>query len=125
MTADQVQSLINDVPCDLCNAPQGLELYLVLAAMIDLANGDPVPETTQGLIDEANCLLCLVSPGLVPYLMIAALREISSGGGGGGGATCGVVNPVATPSGSCGLYINTVAQSLWYWSGSAWVALIQ
>lgn len=86
MTAAEVQELINEVPCDLCNSPPGLQWYLVLAALVDVANGDPVPTTTQGLVDEANCLLCLVPPGLVPYLMVQAIRGISAGGGGTGGA---------------------------------------
>ncbi len=129
MTATEVQDLINDIPCDLCNAPPGLAWYLVLAAMVDLANGDPVPETTQELISEANCLLCLVSPGMVPYLMIAALREISSGGGAGGGSgvTCGIGDPVAAPIGTCGVYIdntNPAAPEVWVWNGVAWVAVI-
>ena len=128
MTADEVQTLIDSVPCDLCNSPPGLQMYLVLAAMIDIANGDPVPETTQGLITEANCLLCMVPPGLVPYLMVQALRDISSGGGGGGGGSgsvlCGAVDPVAAPSGTCGLYYRTNDGSLWKWNGAAWQALL-
>jgi hypothetical protein len=82
MTASEVQEIINDVPCDLCNSPPGLAWYLVLAAFLDLANGDPVPETTQALITEANCLICMVPPGLVPYLLIQAARNISTGGSG-------------------------------------------
>jgi len=121
MTADEVQTLIDSVPCDLCNSPPGLQMYLVLAAMIDIANGNPVPETTQGLISEVNCLLCMVPPGLVPYLMVQALRDISSGGGagGGGGVTCGAGAPVAAPASGCGLYINTTDGTLFeYYSGS-------
>lgn len=119
MTAEEVQTLINDVPCDLCNAPPGLQWYLVLAALIDLANGDPVPTTTQGLISEADCLLCLVPPGLVPYLMVQALRDISSGGG--GAVTCGSGAPVAAPSGTCGLYYDNDTGIIYQWNGAAWV----
>lgn len=118
MTAEEVQTLINDVPCDLCNSPPGLQWYLVLAAMIDVANGDPVPTTTQGLITEANCLLCLVPPGLVPYLMVQALRDIS-GGGGGGGIQCTVGIPVAAPTSDCAIAIDENDGTLYlYYSGS-------
>ena len=122
MTADEVQTLIDSVPCDLCNSPPGLQPYLVLAAMIDIANGNPVPETTQGLITEANCLLCMVPPGLVPYLMVQALRDISSGGGGGsgGGVTCGAGAPVAAPSSACALYVDTTTGTIYSYYGGAW-----
>ncbi len=85
MTADEVQTLIDEVPCDLCNAPPGLAMYMVAAALIDLSQGNAVPDTTQELINEANCLLCLVSPGLLHFVMIQAIRGISAGGGGGSG----------------------------------------
>jgi len=129
MTADEVQTLIDSVPCDLCNSPPGLQPYLVLAAMIDIANGTPVPETTQGLITEANCLLCMVPSGLVPYLMVQALRDISSGGGGGGGGTGGVIcftgaDPVAAPTNPCTLAYRTDDGSLWKWNGAAWGQLL-
>lgn len=118
--------MVNEVPCDLCNSPPGLQWYLVLAAMIDIANGDPVPETTQELVTEANCLLCLVPPGLVPYLMVQALRDISSGGGvgGTGGVTCSTADPVAAPANACTLHYRTDNGSLWKWNGAAWEALL-
>lgn len=124
MTAEEVQTLINDVPCDLCNAPPGLAWYMVAAAMIDLANGESVPMTTQELISQTDCLQCLVPPGLLPYVMIQALRGISTSISSGGGVTCGAADPVAAPSGSCGVYFNTATQSFWAWDGAAWVALI-
>lgn len=92
MTADEVQTLIDGVPCDLCNSTPGLAMYMVAAALIDLSNGQPVPDTTQGLISEANCLFCLVPSGLLPYVMIQAIRGISAGGSGGGGEA-GVGSP--------------------------------
>lgn len=125
MTADEVQTLIDGIPCDLCNAPPGLAWYLVAAALIDVANGEPVPETTQGLISEANCLICLVPPGMLPYLMIQAIRNISSGGGGsGGGVTCSNADPVAPPSGSCGLHYRNDNGALWKWNGATWDQLL-
>lgn len=125
MTIDEVQTLVSEIPCDLCNAPPGMAWYMVAAAIIDLSNGDPVPATTQELVTEANCLMCAVPPGMLPYLMITALRNIAGGGGGIGGVTCGSGDPVAAPSGSCGLYVDTDAPpSLWAWDGAAWQQLI-
>lgn len=84
MTAAEVQELIDGIPCDLCYLlPGNMVNYAILAALIDVANGDPVPESTQELIAESNCLICMVPPGLVPYLMIQAIRGITGGGGGG------------------------------------------
>jgi len=125
MTAAEVQTLIDDVPCDLCNAPPGLAMYMVAAALIDVSNGDAVPESTQELISEANCLLCLVPPGLLPYVMIQAIRGITTGGGGGtGGVTCSAADPVAAPANACTLHYRTDNGNLWMWDGAAWVALI-
>lgn len=127
MTAAEVQTLIDDVPCDLCNAPPGLAMYMVAAALIDLANGEDVPVTTQGLISEANCLLCLVTPGLLPYVMIAAIREISASGGGGGESGAGSPEGVVTADPGV-TYWDTAGQSLWVKNAGAgatgWVQVI-
>ncbi len=117
MTADEVQTLIDDVPCDLCNAPSGLAYYMIAAALIDLSQGNAVPDTTQELITEANCLLCLVSPGLLPFVMIQAIRGISSSGG-AGGVLSGVGAPVADPGTTAALYIDTATGALYMWYGS-------
>lgn len=124
MTAAEVKTLIDSVPCDLCNSPPGLQMYLVLAALIDVANGDPVPDTTQGLITEADCLLCMVPPGLVPYLMVQAIRGISGAVISGGGVSCSTADPVAAPTGTCGLHYRTDDGSLWKWNGAAWGQLL-
>lgn len=124
MTAVEVQDLIDDIPCDLCYMSPGMVPYAVLAAMLDVANGTPVPETTQGLIAEANCLFCVVPAGMVPFLQIQALRNISSGGGGSGSVTCGVSDPVAAPTVACALHYRTDNGAVWFWNGAAWVQLI-
>lgn len=75
MTGAEIQALVDDIPCDLCNISPGLAPYAVLAALIDVSTGNPVPDTTQELLTEANCLTCLVPPGLVSALMIQAIRN--------------------------------------------------
>ena len=99
-------------------------MYAVLAALIDVGNGDTVPTDINELMEQISCLKCAIQPGDVGLLILGAVSNITGGGGGGGGVTCGAVDPVAAPSGSCALYVNTVAQSLWYWDGVSWTALI-
>jgi hypothetical protein len=45
-------------------------------------------------------------------------------GVGGGGVTCGAADPVAAPTGTCGLYFKTSNGTLWAWTGAAWLELI-
>jgi hypothetical protein len=118
-TASEANALIADATCDMSCLPPGLVMYAILAALIDVGNGLPVPDA-QTLASEANCLLCYLSPGMVPYAILQAIRGISSGGGGSGGVTCGAADPVAAPSGTCGLYYRTNDGSLWKWNGAAW-----
>lgn len=123
MTAAEVQSAINEIPCDLCYMSPGLVQYAVLAAMLDIANGDPVPADTQALISEANCLLCLVPPGLVPYLQIQALRDISSGIG---TSCCHVgAGPPAAALGSSGnVYWDTTNRDFYVKDGATWTLIV-
>ncbi len=80
--------------------------------------------TLAELNEQIACLRCAVQSGDVPLLILGAVSAIAAGGGSGGGVACGAVNPVAAPSGTCALYFNTVAHSLWVWNGAAWEALI-
>ena len=82
-TAIDPQPLLDDLKCNFCVIPPGLIQYAILAALVDVANGDPVPSDPQELIDEARCLECTIPPGLVPYAMLSAISNISGGGGGG------------------------------------------
>jgi hypothetical protein len=125
MTSAEVQTLIDSVPCDLCNMDPGLVPYAILAALIDVSNGDSVPATTQGLITEANCLICLVPPGLVPFLTIQAIRGITAGGGGGGGdqqVYTGAAPPAAPDNPALpAVFYPTGGGALLQWDGAAWV----
>src|SRR5947207_14683055 len=110
-TADEANALIADAKCDLSCLPPGLVWYAILAALIDVGNGNAVPDATT-LASEANCLLCVISPGMVPYAILQAIRGISSGGSGGGGVTCGTGAPSAAPASGCGLYIDDATGAL-------------
>lgn len=98
---------------------------VLLCAILDGETGmacDP-----QTLISEASCLLCTVPPGMWEAIKVSLLCQIAAGGGGGGGGsgvTCGVANPVAAPTGTCGLYYRTDDGSLWKWNGAAWGQLL-
>lgn len=117
MTLEEVQAQVDEIGCDFCSMDQGMVQYVILAAMLDVANGDEVPMTLEELIEEANCLICSVPPGLVPYLQLQALREISTGGGGGGGSSCcnsGTGSPEGVVSGSPGhTYFDTSSDGFW------------
>lgn len=54
----------------------------------------------------------------------AKILNVLGGGGGGGTVGCGVVDPVAAPSGSCALYFNQLAGSLWGWNGVSWTPIV-
>lgn len=75
----------------------------------------------------AKCLGGLSDLDLMRIEVYLLCQIVNNGGGGGGGSsgvTCGLVDPVAAPTGSCGLYLNQSTGSLWGWDGSAWFALI-
>ena len=81
--------------------------------------------TAQELMDDIACLKCAVQSGDVPLLIIGAIANLTGGSGGLGGVTCGSGDPVAAPSGACGLYVDTDAPpSLWAWNGATWQQLI-
>jgi hypothetical protein len=119
-TAIDPTDLITDARCYSVCIPSGLQPFTVLAALIDVANGDPVPTDTNELIDEARCLESCIPTGMVWAAMIVAIQDISGGGGpnppppppsldwtqnySGIGSPEGVVTP--TYSGTC-FYMDT------------------
>ena len=125
--ATDANTLLAETVCFSCLSEGEWQLLkLGLLKQILLAQNPVADTSTTALLEAAKCYACL-SPGIWQLLELALLQQIvdAGGGGAGGGAvTCGVVDPVAAPSGSCALYVNTVAQSLWYWDGVSWTALI-
>ena len=80
--------------------------------------------TADELMADIACLKCAIQGGDVPLMILGAVSAIAGGGSGGSGVTCGVGDPVAAPSGSCGLYYDTTNGDLWKWNGAAWVEII-
>ena len=83
MAAIDPQPYINAATCDFCKIPPGMIWYAVLAGLIDVGNGDPVPTDTNALMEEATCLFQCIPAGYLPYAILAAVSNISGGGGGG------------------------------------------
>jgi len=107
-----------------CCVPTGDLYYAILAALIDVGEGNPVPDTNE-LLAQIACLKCAVQPGDVPLLILGAVSNITGGGGGGtGGVTCSTANPVAAPTNSCTLHYRTDNGALFAWNGAAWITLI-
>lgn len=101
-----------------CCIPQGDLWYGVLAALIAVGNGDPMPDA-QELMDDIACLKCAIQSGDVPLLILGAVSSIASGGS-GSSTPCGSGPPVAAPSGTCGLYIDTDDGTLYEYYNGAW-----
>lgn len=77
MTAEEAQVLISESNCTSCKIPPGLIWYAILAALLDVANGNPVPADPQVLINEASCASCLIPQGLLPYTILEAIKGMS------------------------------------------------
>ena len=103
-----------------CCVPQGDLWLAVLAALIDVGNGDPVPTDVNELMEQVACLKCAVQPGDVPLLILGAVSNITGGGGGGSATLCGSGPPVAAPTGTCALYIDTDDGTLYEYYSGAW-----
>jgi len=102
-----------------CCVPTGDLWYAVLAALIDVGEGNPVPATNE-LLTQVACLKCAVQSGDLPLLLLGAVSGITGGGSGGSGVTCGSGPPVAAPSGTCGIYIDTDDGTTYKYYLGAW-----
>ncbi len=112
MAALNPQTLI-DAAQPWCCVPQGDLWLAVLAALIDVGNGDPVPSNANDLLAQVACLKCAVQPGDIPLLILGAVSNITGGGGGGGG-TSGNGSPEGVKTATVGTtYWDIAGQSLW------------
>jgi len=121
-TAIDPTQFLEAAKCSFQCIPPGMIWYAVLAALSDVANGDPVPTDTNEIIDEARCLSQCIPPGFLPYAILAAVSNISGGGGGGaaGAIPCTIGIPVAAPSSSCALAIDSNDGTIYEYYNGAW-----
>src|SRR5438477_526896 len=124
------QPYIDDAQCYWCKIPSGYINFAILAALIDVANGDPVPTDPDELIAEARCLESCIPPGMAPYAILAAISGITTGGGGTGGpGVVGAGSPegvVTAPAGTS--YLDTNSNGFYFKASGAgntgWVLIV-
>lgn len=117
--ATDPQTLISQANCFDCYLPQYPLMRLALLRQILLALNPSAVTDPQTLISQASCYDCYLAQ--YPLLELALLAQIvANGGGGGGGTTCGAGAPVAAPSTTCALYIDTNTGTLYSYYGGAW-----
>lgn len=108
--------------CEFHCIPSGAIWYAVLAALIDISNGDDVPTDVNTLLEQARCLECEIPPGLLPYQILTALRGISSGGAGAQEVYTGAAPPAAPDDPTKpAVFYPTGGGALLQWDGAAWV----
>jgi hypothetical protein len=122
--ATDANTLLAEAACYDCGTPPGQWQLLKLGLLRQiLLASDPVADTSPAaLLEAAKCYVCM-PPGLWQLLELGLLQQIVAGGGtgGGGGVTCGVVDPVAAPTGSCAIYYRTDTGTIFVWDGAAWL----
>lgn len=120
MAAIEVQPVI-DAAQPWCCVPQGDLLLAVLAALIDVGNGNPVPDVDE-LMEQVACLKCAVQGGDVPLLILGAVANITGGGGGAQQVYTGAAPPAAPDNPALpALFYPTGGGTLLQWDGAAWV----
>jgi hypothetical protein len=89
--------LLDDAKCYISQIDGGLVKYAVLAALIDIAEGNPVPSDPDTLMEEAKCLASQIPIGLVDYTILQAVSGITGGGGSGTQVSSGTDDPPVAP----------------------------
>ena len=114
--ADTPQQVASAAVCYDC-IPAGYRESVMIYLLAQIASNTMTPTE---LAAAAVCYDCIPA-GYRLSVIIYLLAQISAGGGaGGGGVTCGATDPVAAPSGSCGVYYNNVSGAFFIWDGAAW-----
>ena len=117
---------MDEAGCLACLPPNQLAaINTAILCRIAINYGAMATCDPQTLVESAACFACL-SPFQLQIIQTQLLCEIlnSAAGSGGGGVLCGVLNPVAAPTGTCALYYRIDNGSLWMWNGVTWVPLI-
>lgn len=113
MAAQTPQEIATNARCFQC-IPEGMQLQALVYLFAQIA-GVTDPQT---IINGARCYSC-IPPGMLLQALVYLVAQ-AAGGGSIGGITCGTVDPVAPPTGSCGIYIRTDTGAIWIWDGAAW-----
>src|SRR6266550_1735438 len=92
-----------------CCLPPGDLWFGVLAALIAVGEGDPMP-TLAELNADIACLKCTVQSGDVPLLILGAIATLSGGGGLGTTQVYTGATPPAAPD-------DPTKPALWYPTG--------
>ncbi len=122
-------TLVNGAYCNFCNLSGSMLYAIKLRLLCAIANGDmSIACDSASLVEAAKCYECQIPYGMMPAIEIYLLCFIAqngTGAGGGGGITCGTVDPVAAPTGTCAIYYRKDTAKFWYWDGAAWQVFIQ
>lgn len=114
-------TLMAAAKCFTCLGPT--EQYAIQTYLLCQISGMSCEPAT--LMDSARCFTCLEESQLAAintYLLCQIL--LAGGGGGGVSVSCGIVNPVAAPTGSCAIYYRTDNGAVWVWNGAGWLPII-
>jgi len=104
-----------------CCLPPGDLWFGVLAALIAVSEGDPMP-TVDELNEQIACLKCAVQSGDVPLLILGAVSAVSSGASGAIQVYTGAAPPAAPNDPTKpALYYPTGGGTMLQWNGAAWV----
>lgn len=112
------QQLADASAClDRC-IPDGMK-WAAIIYQLGRISGVTNPTT---IMAGATCYDRCIPQGAKLAAIIFLLDSIATAGS-GGTITCGTGAPVAAPSGSCGIYVDTTAgaEAIYVWSGTAWV----
>lgn len=122
------ESLANASVCQFACIPPGILGAIKIRLLCAILNGETMACDATTLIEAAKCLECQIPPGMLGAIEVYLLCQIANsgtgGGGGSSGVTCGVVDPVAAPTGACGVYYRTDNKGVWVWTGAAWFPII-
>lgn len=120
--ATDANTLLELTKCYQCAPPGEWQLLkLGLLKQLVLAN-DPMADTSPtALLELTKCYQCM-PPGFWQLFELGLLQQIADAGGtgGGGGIQCTVGIPVAAPSSSCALAIDTTDGTIYEFYSGAW-----
>lgn len=79
MAAIDPQPITTAAACYECQIPLGDVWYVILGALVNLDNGDPVPTDAQDLVEQAKCLESCIPKGYLPYAILEAACAVTLG----------------------------------------------